>query len=552
MKKLKTALSLSIISSLSILSSCQMLGKIVAEGMTDTTNSLKGIACTFSYVNNLYPKQTKTTSIDYFGNQWLEGDNAVIVSMLKKQGIGLYKINGKVTIDDEDIPYLANGSYVGFYEPSDLKAKKIILKTSTGEEASVTIDAPKPFNLLTVNGKKDDAEADLNSDLTLEFDDFKNLEKDEKIKVSFLMDVLGVREFIDIGIFKPAKKIKIPAAAFKNLSVVASASGVAELKAGSNYIKVERFKVKKERIAGLAASQAISMSWSTKPVELKGSSTQNINIEVKGNIGDKSKEDYMTYSFNKPNAFYGKPFSKAKKLAIYSLSVRGLLKNVQTNTSTSTVGNIQTTTTTTTTRQFPKLPDAYWDQLLNNSYKDLEKVLKEMNIELVSVDKVLKAKEYSFIEEIEEENSEQNIVKKYKNTKALMPTSITGLLGNISSTFANDRPEVRLMDELGVDGLVGLSIDLFIDKNSEFIKLIPTMSIRVIGGSNGYAVGPVTYTNGHISGAGVPFSQKEFSDINALNRITRKDDMMKLLSKGIKELAKKEKEMGYEAIWSLQ
>jgi hypothetical protein len=551
MSKTKTLISLSTITSIVLLSSCSMLGKIVAEGITETTNSLKGVACTFMYVNNLYPKKTQTTSLEYFGNEWLEGDNAVIISMLKKKGIGLYKLNGDVSIDNDVIPYLANGSYIGFYEPSDLKPKKITLKTKNGDEASVSIDAPKPFNLISVNGEKENSQVDLNSDLTLEFDDFKNLEKDEKIKVSFLMDVLGVREFVDIGVFKPTKKIKIPSAAFKNLSVSASASGVAELKAGPNYIRVERFKVKKERIPTLAASQAVSMSWSTMPVQLKGSSTQNINLEVHGVLDEKAKEA-MGYSFSKPNAFFGKPISKIKKLALYSLSVRGLLRNVQTSSSTSTAGNVQTTTTTTITRQFPKLPDIYWEQLLNNSYKDLEKLLKDMNIELITVDKVLKSKEYSFIEEIEEENNKVNVVKKYKNTKALMPTSLTGLLASVSSTFANDRPEVRLIDELGVDGLIGLSVDLVIDSKSDLIKLIPTASVRIIGGTNGYAVGPVTYANGQVSGEGVPFSEKEFSDINALNRITRKNDLMKSLSKGIKDLSQKEKEKGYDAIWSLQ
>jgi hypothetical protein len=533
-----------------LLSSCSQLGKIVAEGITEPTNSLKGIACSAYYVNNLYSKNVNSSSIENLGKVWKEGDNALMLTLAKKHGVGLYKLNGDISVDNEPIPYIMAGSYVKTLAPEDLKPKTITLKTKNGEEAYINIDAPKPFNLISVNGSKDEPEVDLNKDLYLEFDNFKNLDKNERLKVSFVMDVLGVREFVDIGIFKPTKMLKIPSFAFKNLSVTASASGVAELKPGKNFIKVERFNIKKDKIDGFAASQAVSMSWSTMPVELIGNSLQNQGLTVKGETGN--NETYLGYNINKPNAFYGKPISKIKKLALYSLSVRGLLRDVQSFTSTSTSGNVTTTTTTKIIRQFPKLPDSYWEQLMENSYKDISKTLKDLNIELIPVQKVTSSKEYGFLEEINDVNNEREIVKKYKNTKTLMATSLAKIIENTSSTFANDRPEVRLIDELGVDGLIGVAVDLAVDRKSDLIKLIPRLSIKLIGGANGYTVGPVTYATGYVSGSGTSFSESEFSNINALNRITRKDDMIKLLSKGLKEMIKKEKEAGYDSIWSLQ
>lgn len=547
-KNLKTISALLSIFPVIAMASCAELGKMAAEGMTEKTNSLKGIACSFSYINNLYTPKTNTTSVGIMGKGWTEGSNAVTVVMYKKHGVGLYKVDGNVTVDNDPIPYIMAGSYTKIFDTEDLKPKTVKVTSSSGDEATVTIDPPKPVNLISVNGEKDGADVDLNSDLNLEFGDFPGLTKDDRIKVSFLMDVLGVKEFVDIGVFKPAKRIRIPAAAFKNLSVNASASGVAELKPGKNYIRIERYKVKKERIPPFAASQALSISWSTMPVELKGNSTQNINISVSGN------ENSLAYNFSKPNAFMAKPFSKAKKFALYSLSVRGLLRDVQTNITTkdNALMGTRTTTTTTITRQFPVLPNAYWDQLMNNSYKDVVKVMKDMNISLIPVEKVTASKEYEFLDDVNDINNQYEVVRKYKNTKSLVPSSLDKLMSSFSSTFANDRPEVRLIDELGVDGLIGVSIDLVIDKNSEQIKLAPRMVIRMIGGSNGYSVGPLTYANGYIYGAGVPFSEAEFSNINALNRITRKDDMMKMLAKGLKSLGQKEKEMGYDDIWALQ
>lgn len=533
-----------------LLTSCNQLGKVVAEGITETTNSLKGIACSVFYTSNLYPKSVKNSTVENMDKVWKEGANAITVTLAKKQGIGAYKLNGSVIVDNEPLPYIFGGAYSKVFE-DNLTQKTIKLSTNSGDETSITINPPKPVNLVSVNGAKEEAEVDLNKDLYLEFDNFKNLDKNDRLKVSFLMDVLGIREFVDIGIFKPSKMLKIPAFAFKNLSVTASASGVAELKAGKNFIKVERYNIKKDRIAGLAASQAVSMSWATMPVNLVGNSMQNMGIEVKGETGT-NQENFLKYSFNKPNAFYSKPFSKAKKFALYSLSVKGLLRDVQSFTSSSTAGGVTTTTTTTITRQFPQLPDLYWEQLIENSFKDITKILKDMNIDLIPVQRVTSSKEYGFLEEIDDVNTKYEIVKKYKNTKNLMPTSLFKIFETTSSTFASDRPESRLIDELGVDGLIGISIDLAVDRKSDLIKLVPRLTIRVMGGANGYSVGPVVYTNGYVTGAGTSFSESEFSNINALNRITRKDDMMKLLSKGLKDLIKKEKDMGYDAIWSLQ
>lgn len=552
MSKIKTTLAVLTVIPVLLTASCSQLGKMVAEGITETTSSLKGVACTTYYVNNLYSKKVNSTSAEIMGEKWIEGNNSLTVTFAKKQGVGSYKLDGQILADDEPLPYILGGAYAKIFDSQDLKPRKINIKTKSGDEAFISVDSPKPFTLISVNGEKDNAEVDLNSDLSLEFENFKNLDKNERLKVSFVMDVLGVREFVDIGVFKPTKFIRIPAAAFKNLSVAASTSGVAELKPGKNYIRVERYNLKKDRIPGFAASQVVSMAWQTMPVTLTGNSLQNRGIESKGDIGKNDTDNYMNYVFNVPNAFYTKPFSKAKKFALYSLSVRGLLKDVQTNTSVNEVNNIRTTNTTTITRQFPQLPDAYWEQLMNNSYNDITKLLKGLNIDLIPVQRVTSAKEYNFIEEINEVNTEREIVKKYKNTKTIMPVSFLKMVSSISSTFANDRPEIRLIDELGVDGLIGVAIDLVIDKKSDLIRLVPRMSIRMVGGANGYSVGPLTYANGFITGAGASFSESEFNNINALNRITRKDDMMKLLNKGIRDLIQKEKENGYEAIWALQ
>ncbi len=48
------------------------------------------------------------------------------------------------------------------------------------------------------------------------------------------------------------------------------------------------------------------------------------------------------------------------------------------------------------------------------------------------------------------------------------------------------------------------------------------------------------------------FNEEELGDINALNRIVRKEELMAALVKALDELEAQEKELGYEQIWSMK
>jgi hypothetical protein len=177
------------------------------------------------------------------------------------------------------------------------------------------------------------------------------------------------------------------------------------------------------------------------------------------------------YNFHKPNAFYGPPFSSVKKFALTSLSVRGTLRKQIVNKSSSTIGNTTTTTTTTKTWQFPQLSNAFWDQLLENIHSDITSLLKDRyGIGLIPVELVVRAPTYAELQPISDENTTVEIERTYKGTKSLIPTSFSALVGAISSTFASDRPDSRLMNELEVDGLISITLDL------DLCRPIPTRS----------------------------------------------------------------------------
>ncbi|MCK9211933.1 MAG: hypothetical protein M0P61_13920 [Ignavibacteriaceae bacterium] len=536
---------------LALISGCAAIGKLAGGFLTATTADLSVCAVQGMYINNLYPQDTKTVEMDYVGDQWKEGRSGVAISFYKKEGVGFYKIDGTITMDGDTLQYLANGVYSTYFDNNGSKPKKISISTSSGQRAEFTIQPPKPIKLVSINGAATNAPVDVTKDMTLEFENVPN--ENAFIRVSMIVSSLGIRSFSDIGVFKLAKTIKIPAAAFKNtMTASATVGGVVSISTGSNYVLIERFDVATARIPGVGASQNLSLGWSWMPVTVTGDVSTQPGFSIDGKITSANGE--MGYSAKEPNAFTGKPLSKGKKFAITSLSIRGTLYNAETSTSSSTTGNVTTTTTTTRTWQFPKVPVEYWDKALDNLYKDVTKVLKdEYGISVIPIEQVVNSPLYSELEEIKDEYTTVEISRSYKGTKNLLPTRIGNILKSISSTFASDRPEARLMRELGVDGLISVTVDLALPTDRQEVTLAPRMAFRITGPPNGYIVGPTVYAQGVVSDEkGVPFSESEFKDINALNKIIRKDDIISAFKKALKEQEAKEKELGYQAIWNLQ
>jgi hypothetical protein len=550
MNRIFPSIIILIISAIIPIGGCAMIGNLAAGMLTSTTSDLSLCAVQGMYISNLYPRDAKTIEMDYVGEEWKTGRSGVAVSFFKREGIGFYKVDGAVTMDGDTLQYLANGVYSTYFDKNDGKPKTISISTRTGQKAQFTIQSPKSVKLAQVNNASVNAIVDVTNDMVLEFD---NVSGDNAyIRVSMIINSLGIRSFSDIGVFKLSKKLTIPAAAFQHTLVSASASVVVSIAPGPNYVLVERFDVASNRIPGVGASQNVSMGWSWMPVTVSGDVSTIPGFSVDGTVKAASGE--MKYSFNKPNAFYGKPLSKGKRFAVSSLSIRGTLYASQTTSSATTTGNVTTTTTTTRTWQFPKVPIDYWDKVLENVYRDITTLFRdEYGITMVPIDNVIAASAYKELEEIPDEYSTVQITRSYKGTKNLLPTNLKNILKSVSTTFASDKADARLMRELGVDGLIAITIDVAIPTDRSEITLAPRMSWRIIGPPNGYIAGPTVYAQGLVhDDLGVPFGDSELKDINMLNKIIRKDDLLAAMRKTLKEQELKEKELGYTAIWNLQ
>ncbi|PKL77827.1 MAG: hypothetical protein CVV27_04510, partial [Candidatus Melainabacteria bacterium HGW-Melainabacteria-1] len=412
-----------------------------------------------------------------------------------------------------------------------------------------------PVQISKVNGQATGAAIDLSKDLVLEL---ANPGKDasSRLRVSLMTTVMGVKTFVDVGVFKPAARIVIPAAAFRSPAVSASAEGFVGFEPGANFLRVERYQVRgsetlKQR--PIAAFQNLGQSWSTVPVTINQGARDISKIEVRGEIPLAGKKLHY-YAFV-PNAFYGRPFAAGKNFSVASLQLEGTLFEQKTTTSESAgFGGYKTITTTTITKQFPQLPDSHWDQLLQSVQGELAGYLKKQyGINMLPTEKLLKAATYAELEEPADENTYRFIKRSYKGSKYLLPRSLGNALSSVSSTFASDRPISRLMKETGTDGLVAMNLNLQVAADAEDrIMLIPVLHYQVYGPPNGYVVGPTLYATGNVVGTGVPFNSQELSNPANLARVVQLKDLMGGMQKALAEIEAKQKQHGYQAIWALQ
>ncbi|WP_421869487.1 hypothetical protein [Marinoscillum sp.] len=530
------------------------IGKLAGNLLTSTTDDLNTLSMQVLYMQNLYPSETMTVETEYFGF-WEAGMDMTGVLFLKKEGVGMSKIDGSVKIDGNDIEHVANGFYGGIVEKNS-GSHSVDIQTVSGDMAKLTADPIEPIEIVSINGvpRGEVASVNMDEDLVLELkhpqggtDDFY---------VAILGKVMGIRGFNEIGFFKSVDKITIPKEAFKHTATTAY-----KFEQGDNYLLVQRTKEKVVNLPDVGAAQVITGAMDWSPITLEGDQKTFLGVGVdEYNAKYETKtDDKFTVQANKPNAFWGPPLSQPKKLAMASFVVRATelkQQHVETSTSTSISGNVKTTTTTTTTetRQFPEVPEVFWDQLVNEFYAKFEKAfLAEMNVELVPIEQTMKASQYANLFATEDTVSEEVVVKPYKGCKLLLPTTLSEMWSSRTSTFPNDKPEVKLMKELGVDGIISVTVDCAMAWEDG--ALSPRMSFRIDGPTNGWKVGPTTYANGLITGPGKGVSEA-YADsediVDQLNQVMSVDRVIELFQEAMVNLKADEQGKGYEKIWALK
>jgi hypothetical protein len=442
------------------------------------------------------------------------------------------------------------------FPADDRSTKTVKLTSSNGETTEFEISSLPLINIVSVNGSSQNASIDLSSDLEIELD-YDSAAEGKRVIVSLITSAVGAKGFAYFQSAIINNKITVPADAFKHKHIAGggpTGKDVTNWVKGVNHLQVMILESdRSETGQPFDYFRKDMRSFDTVPVNVTGDAEGRAWVQVKGDSEESSGK--FKYTANSSNAWYARPLdSDIQRIGISSLSVSGTLfkQEVETSERDNYATGYREITTTTTTFQFPELDDRYWDQFLENIYSDLTSMLRnDYGASVVDVDQITSNSIYDEFYTPEDENTKEYIAKNLRNTKRLVPNSLGEILGDrTTALIADDGVSARLMRDMNMDAFMDIVINYQVAGGDDnMIVLVPNVNYRVSGQTQGYDGTSNVWFSGNIQGPGVSFSESEFSDLNALNRIGQKDVIVKMIKQSIKELSEKQNEFGYQTVW---
>ncbi len=544
------------------------IGNLTGNLMTGKTDRLDNVSVKINYVSGMYSPDIKTTEGKYIPDDVLEGDHLVYASFFKQEGMGLLELkNGTVLVNGEPTTYHGLGSYGYYFNAIPGEPVQLEFQSENGDQASFKLYPTEGIEILSVNGESALPILDLDKDIEVEYYNPPGTEG-TTVKVSLLTKVMGVRAFNHFADFKVKEtgnvKVTIPKEALANPEI-AGQMNVGNFDQGENYLIMEREvltsreEFDEHQDPGVIPSMEIfSRSYASFPVIVKGKQEDGlvVSLKVRGQTEDKT----LRYDFYKPSANTGIPFSKASKfgLASFTMEARTFSQETDESTSTWTVGGTRYTqiTTTTTTLDFPELPEAYWEQTMDQIYQEVVNFFKsEYNVDFVPVEDVTGSENYKTLFPPKEKINDKIVRRSYKNTSRTRPQSFSEIFGGVSSNQTADNPRVNLMKEAGdVDGMLSMHLSLVISANKEGnIVMLPTLSLSIAGRDESRDDKEGKYLDGLVQRkVGEPYNEELLkSNPDELLRVCSVTQLLHAAKSGIATLRAKEVEMGYDRIWSI-
>ena len=541
----------------------EKIGALAGNLMTSTAKELDGIVAKTYIICGVYPPEINTSEAKYFPKGTIEGDYIVGVTFMKGSGLGMYKLDGEVTCDGQPMEYVSLGSYLAAFREPFSEPKEIRIKASDGDEATFVLYPIPQVEILSVNGESSLPILDLSEDIKLTYTNPPGSEN-TRIKISLITDVAGARALNHFAEFDaksdPIVTLTIPKEALSNPEISGSIKGVGNYNKGENFLIVERELItekdkmgEEQQLGDLQTAELKGTSYATIPVIVKGKQDESVYSSIK----IKQKTDHgIGYTFYKPNANTGIPFSKGSTFGLASFTLEGTTYKTETSTSERYgYGNTRIITTTTTTYQFPQLPDSHWEYVMDKIYSELEAFMKaEYNITFVDVETMTSNSNYSTLFPAADNNNERIIKTSYKGTQRTAARSLGEILGSVSSNQTSDNTTINMMKETGVDGLMSLNMQFQIAGNNKGnVVLIPSLTININGRDEDNNNKAGTYANGYIvKTTGVPFNTDQvISSPEALAKACSADELILSLKDGIRQLRSKEIDLGYDKIWNI-
>ena len=509
----------------------------VGGGVTGTTTSTANLDVVEPMVyfsSNLVQREIGTMDMDFFGN-WKAGGDFLGVMFLPKNKTFFYKVDGTVKFDGTRADYQSTGLYTQLFA-APKPSRVLEVETSSGQKAKFTLTAKKNnIQLVSINGKSSGAVLDASKDFTLQLQNFST-SPGSLIRLQITGQTIGLRTWYDLGFFKPAATITIPGYVIRH----ANAKGI---NFKNPYLQVSDAELCQAKDEGghyqqplyyyAGSSSALPVTLTNEPKLLDGLAVKETKSFPLGK---------MSYEVEKPNATSAMPFSWATKIAASTFAFKGTTYYYDQKESKFLE------TKTTKEINFPQLPDAKLDAILDQLYSRITTILKEeLGATFLPAETVAGTKEFAAIAPFTSanENTDEHFMKAYKGLRpmeAIVP---------LATTFQGESP---LFKAAGANALLKVVLNLQVSWDDKPV-MQPILDVELIGPKNGGDLGllPTKYFTANITGEGYKIKGKKEVTDAMVDEIVRLDDLLTCFRSGLKELIAKEKANGeYEPIWRLQ
>ncbi|MEL6654347.1 MAG: hypothetical protein AAFQ87_26470, partial [Bacteroidota bacterium] len=368
------------------------------------------------------------------------------------------------------------------------------------------------------------------------------------ISITLVGRIAGTKLLYDLAVVPSKDKITLPNEVFYH----PFGGGFTYLK--ENYLIISRNVEEIKEVPGVGAVRTVSTYKDWVPVTFTGEFERYPTEMTKTaeGVDIRLNQDGYNVRLFKPNAFLGQAMRPGMKIGVASFVVRGMLQSDTTE----ITRDAYTKTTTKTTTTFPQLPGESWDAFLEEAYQQFEKAfLDTWQVELVSVDQCMKAPSYARLIPSDDKVAVAEIGRGLHGSDALIPTYSYDGIVLPSFTFPSDQPEARIMRELGLDGLIAVTIDCTMEGKGEAARIIPSMAIKVTGAPNGYKWGPTVFAQGLVSASGNSIRAANDHGGTYGERLAfmfEIDKLMNGFSTAFAQLKAEEDKLPYAKIWALK
>lgn len=497
-----------------------------SSGTVTTIDNLDDVDVIVSVGTNIYSKDLGLIFTDFLGKDWVNNGDFTMVQLASKDAYLMYKYSGVINVNGKELKHASMGIHTVTENPGSGNKKVSFEKNGTVEGS---FEVPLPFKnvkLVSINGQNKNVKADFTKDVSLELADFST-EPNSLIRVDVITTQIGIRTLSLVAYVKPAAKVTIPAAAFRNIE------NTNNFNFKDCYLSVsDQLMVKAINPTGKIPANQMVITGSNDGMWLDVTDSKDNNNGIKFESGNASVE--------KKNAAFAMPLSFAKNVAVSSFYVYGTTQLYDQKT------NNWTKTETTKSIEFPQIPDAVLDTTLEEMYKKFTTTIAEVagsNIMPVTTIPGTPGYENTMKFMKDEVNNEGEFLKVYNNLNPVKS------FASVSNRYYGENV---LIKDAKADALFKVSLACALSWKDK-PEMTPYLTLELIGSSNGdfrSFMGNTKYFTITVAGEGYELKKNKPVDFAKIFQV---DAFNQQFKKVLAELKAREEASGdYEKIWGIQ